>query len=145
MDAVLVTYCFRTNCPKTSGLKCKQFVIFHYSVAWLDGSSVALLWVTLYKCWTVSWAVRSKMVQLCLAVGVSDQLGYLSSALGSLSSSTRLDWLSYTVSQCRIPRGQMWKLQGLLKPRLWKTFPLRFSTRQGCPLWPLLFSLVLKV
>lgn len=98
MDAVLVTYCFRTNCPKALGLKCKQFVIFHYPVAWLDGSSVALSWVTHYKCWTVSWAVRSKMVQLCLAVGVSDQLGYLSSAPGSLSSSTRLDWLSYTVS-----------------------------------------------
>lgn len=98
MDAVSVTYCFRTNCPKANGLKCKQFLIFHCSVAWLDGSSVALFWVTHCKCWTVSWAVRSKMVRLCLAVGVSYQLGYLSSVLGSLSSSTRLDWLSYTVS-----------------------------------------------
>ena len=98
MDAVSVTYCFRTNCPKANGLKCKQFVIFHYSVAWLGGSSVALFWVTYCKCWTVSWAVRSKMVWLCLAVGVSYQLGYHSSAPGSLSSSTRLDWLFYTVS-----------------------------------------------
>lgn len=131
MDAVSVTYRFRTNCPKADGLKCKQFLIFHCSVAWLDASSVALFWVTHCKRWTVSWAVRSKMVRLCLAVGVSYQLGYLSCVLGSLSSSTRLDWLSYTVSWCRIPRGQMWKFQGLLRPRLWKTFPLRFSTRMS--------------